>query len=223
MKRFLYEDEIMVQRMKTAKEGWFWLVKLAYMFIGFPFLLFVGIATIYALSTSRAEAQIAGLPQFALLVWACVLVPVAIFAYGIFSRRRLVKSITAALRSVEYFNPDPAYEAYHEGDGKYLGIDTEKGTILYVHKIRKGEVDVVALTMDDWINREVDGSMLRLYTKFPRLPCVEIATPWAQRWYDTLGAMEYKRPKPPAQFTSYVSKRLERLEQEHQIFIPRVV
>lgn len=212
----------MVQRLKTAREGWFWLVKLAYMLIGFPCLLFIGLMTLYALTSSRAEAQISGLPLFSLLVWSGVLIPVAIFAYGLFSRRRLLKNITAAMRDSAYFNPDSAFEVYHEGDGKYLGIDTENGTILYVHKIRRGQVDVVGLTMEDWINREVDGNTLRLYTKFPRLPRIEISTPWAERWFDALGAMEFKRPATPLHFASHVSKQLETLERDHRILIPRV-
>ena len=212
----------MVQRLKTAKEGWFWLVKLVYMFVGFPFLLFIGLVTLYALNSPRAEAKIAGLPLFALLVWAAVLIPVGVFAYGVFSRRRLLKSITASLRDPGYFDPDAAYETYHEGDGKYLGIDIQNGTILYVHKIRKGAVDVVGLTMDDWTDREVDGSMLRIYTKLPQLPRIEISTPWAQQWFDTLGAMEHKRSNTPRGFAGYVGNRLEQLELDHHIQIPRL-
>ncbi|MEA9996472.1 plasmid IncI1-type surface exclusion protein ExcA [Pseudomonas sp. AA4] len=211
---------MMVQRLKTAKEGWFWLAKMVYLFT-LPFLLFIGVVTLYALHSPRAEAKIAGLPLFSLLVWVGVMIPVAVFVYGIFSRRRLLKSITTSLRSAEYFNPDATYEMYHEGDGKYLGIDINNGTILYVHKIRKGEVDVVPLTMDDWINREVEGKMLRIYTKLPQLPRIEIATPWAQRWYDSLGAMEFNRRTTPHPFASYVGNRLAKLERDHQIQIPR--
>lgn len=210
-----------MQRLKTAKEGWLWLVKLGYMAC-LPFLVAIGGVTLYALNSPRAEAHIDGLPLFALLVWAAVLIPVGKFVHGLFSRRRLLKSITASLRHPEYFNPDEAYEVYHEGDGKYLGIDVHNGTILYVHKIRTGTVDVVALTMDDWINREVEGNMLRLYTKFPQLPRIEISTPWAQRWFDTLGAMEYKHRGSSRSFASYVSHELEKLEREHHIQIPRV-
>jgi len=211
----------MVQRLKTAKEGWFWLVKTIYLFC-LPFLLFIGAVTLYALNSPRAETKIAGLPLFTLLVWTAVLVPVAVFVYGIFSRRRLLKSITASLRDSDYFNPDATYEMYHEGDGKYLGIDTHNGTILYVHKIRNGAVDVVALTMGDWINREVEGNMLRLYTKLPQLPRIEFSTPWAQRWFDTLGAMEHKHYSTAQPFARYVGNKLETLERDHHIQIPRV-
>lgn len=107
-------------------------------------------------------------------------------------------------------------------DGKYLGIDSRNGTILYIHRIRKGQVDVVGMTMADWTNREIEGNMLRLYTKFPELPRIEIKTPWAQRWYDTLGAMEYKRYSTPKPFPEYVRDHVEQLEREHQIHIPSV-
>lgn len=106
--------------------------------------------------------------------------------------------------------------------GKYLGIDARNGTILYIHKIRKGQVDVVGLTMGDWTNREVEGNKLRLYTKFPELPCIEISTPWAQRWYDTLGAMEYKRYTTAKPFGLYVREHAEKLERENKIHIPNL-
>ncbi|WP_310649584.1 plasmid IncI1-type surface exclusion protein ExcA [Pseudomonas mosselii] len=209
-----------MQRQKSAKEFGFWLVTKAYVVV-FPFLLIVGSGCLYALTSNRPEAKIAGLPLFTLMVWTTILAPVALFMYGTFSRRRLLKSIVTSLRNPDVFCPSPTFEVYHEGEGKYLGIDVEHGTILYVHKIRKGAVDVVALTMDDWTNREVDENTLRLYTKRPQLPRIEISTPWAQRWFDVLGAMEHQRPTPRRPFPSHVGNALEGLERQHHIQIPR--
>lgn len=209
-----------MQRMKTAKEGWFGFFRIVFMFC-YPFLLLIACMLMYALTSSRAEAKINGLPQLTAMVWAVVLVPAVWFVYGIYSRRQLLKSITAELRDPQFFNPTPDFEMYHEGDGKYLGIDVNKGTILYVHKIRKGEVDVVALTMNDWTDREVEGRMFRLFTKFAQLPRIEIATPWADRWYDTLGAMDCQKYDGRS-FAQDVSRKLEQVERNHHIQIPRV-
>ncbi|RMN03523.1 putative Exclusion-determining protein, partial [Pseudomonas savastanoi pv. glycinea] len=203
-----------VQRLKTAKEGWFWIVKIFYMLFAFPFAVLVGVPSLFIASSLIEEKDFTTL-GFCSMLWLGVLIPMGIFIYGVLSRRRLLKRVTRAIKSPQFFNPDPTNEIYHEGDGKYLGIDTKNGTILYVHRIRKGQVDVVALTMDDWTNREVEGKgILRLYTKHPDLPRIEIGTPLAQLWYDTLGAMEHKQKQysTPQPFNRYVHDRLEALE-----------
>lgn len=211
----------MVQRLKTTKEGTFWLAKLAYG-ISFPFLVAVGGITLYALSSSRPEAKIDGLPLFALLVWSAVLIPLLVFVYRLFSRRRLLRSITATLRDPVFFDPDASYEAYHDGEGKYLGIDIHNGTLLYVHKIRDGEVDVVAMNVSDWVEREIDGQTLTIFTKMPELPRIDIVTPWAQRFFDTLGAMAIKHRGSSNAFSSHVFHKMEQLEREYDIQIPRL-
>ncbi|WP_057425090.1 plasmid IncI1-type surface exclusion protein ExcA, partial [Pseudomonas amygdali] len=203
-----------VQRLKTAKEGWFWIVKIFYMLFAFPFAVLVGVPSLFIASSLIEEKDFTTL-GFCSMLWLGVLIPMGIFIYGVLSRRRLLKRVTRAIKSPQFFNPDPTNEIYHEGDGKYLGIDTKNGTILYVHRIRKGQLDVVALTMDDWTNREVEGKgILRLYTKHPDLPRIEIGTPLAQLWYDTLGAMEHKQKQysTPQPFNRYVHDRLEALE-----------
>lgn len=209
-----------MQRLKTAKEVCAWLMKMGYMVL-FPFLVVIGGITLYALNSPRAEAKIDGLPLFALLVWAAVLIPAGIFVCRLFSRRRLLRNITASLRQRDYFDPDSAHEVYHDGEGKYLGIDINNGTILYVHKIRNGAVDVVAMNMSDWVGSEVEGQTLRLFTKLPELPRIEIVTPWAQRFSDTLGVLIIKHRGSSSPFSSHVFRQLDRLEREFDIQIPR--
>ncbi len=211
----------MVQRIKTAKEGWFGLIKLAYMLVAFPFALIIGGLSLFMAPSLITEGAYSTLFFFAVL-WLGVLIPVGVFAYGVISRRRLLKSMVASLQSPDYFSPDASNEIYHEGDGKYFGIDTKHGTILYVHRIRKGQVDVLAMTMDDWTNREVEGRLFRLYTKLPELPRIQVATPLAQRWYDMLGAMEHKQFSTAPSFKQHVRGRLDELEREHSVQIPRL-
>lgn len=210
-----------VQRLRTAKEGWVWIVKIMYMFIAFPCALLISIPSVF-MAPSLLEEKAYSTFFFFAVIWLGALIPIVIFVNGVMSRRRLLKQVTAAIKNDRYFNPDPDNEIYHEGDGKYLGIDTKNGTILYVHRIRKGQLDVLALTMGDWTNREVEGnSILRLYTKLPDLPRIQIGTPLAQQWYDTLGAMEYKQYSTPQPFARYVDDRLGALERDLSVHIPR--
>ncbi|WP_440800801.1 plasmid IncI1-type surface exclusion protein ExcA [Serratia marcescens] len=211
----------MVQRLKTTREGWAWIFKILYMVLALPCLLFLALASLLTLSDVLKSGDLYQLFFYG-LIWAAILIPVAIFTKQVISKRRILKVITNDVKDPEYFMPEQGYEMYHEGDGKYLGIDIKRGTILYVHRIRKGEVDVVGLDMKDWTNREVEGKMFRLYTKLPELPRIEIATPWAQRWFDTLGSMEFKQYQPAMPFSEYVDIHREQLERENHIAIPRL-
>ncbi|WP_060445497.1 plasmid IncI1-type surface exclusion protein ExcA [Serratia marcescens] len=213
---------MMAQRMKTAKEGWFFLFKLAYGLLALPFLLFVALIYTFMSFDSGLGSQQGNAIIFTSIVWAAVIIPVGVFFFSVINKRRLLKIITNDIKHPDYFMPEQGYEMFHEGDGKYLGIDIKRGTILYVHRIRKGEVDVVGLDMKDWTNREVEGKMFRLYTKLPELPRIEISTPWAQRWFDTLGSMEFKQYQPAMPFSEYVDIHREQLERENHIAIPRL-
>lgn len=209
-----------VQRLKTPREFWLWVVKFAYLLIAVPALSCIGVAFFFMALSESGPLQTTDftLSAFAL---AGVIGPCGLMMQGVLARRRVLKSITAALRSPNYFWPAEGYEQYHEGDGKYLGIDTERGTVLYVHHIRKGQVDVIALTMNDWTNREVDGKTFRLYTKLPELPRIEINTPWAQRWFDTLGAMEFKQYSTPLPFAEYVEGHREQIQEALSVRISK--
>ncbi len=210
----------MAQRLKTGKEFTFFLIKLAYGIVALPCLLILGLLSLFALNgASRTDSYIYILVG---MIWMGVIIPVAVFFFHVLKKRRLLKIITNDIKNPDFFMPEHGYEMFHEGDGKYLGIDIKRGTILYVHRIRKGEVDVIGLDMNDWTNREVEGKMLRLYTKLPELPRIEIATPWAQRWFDTLGSMEFKQYQPAMPFSEYVDIHREQLERENHIAIPRL-
>ncbi|WP_431225925.1 plasmid IncI1-type surface exclusion protein ExcA (plasmid) [Serratia sp. L9] len=211
----------MVQRLKTTREGWAWVLKILYMVLAVPCLLFLALASLLTLSDVLKNGDLYQLFFYG-MIWSALLIPVGIFAKRVISKRRILKIITNDIKHPDYFMPEHGYEMFHEGDGKYLGIDIKRGTILYVHRIRKGEVDVIGLDMNDWTNREVEGKMLRLYTKLPELPRIEIATPWAQRWFDTLGSMEFKQYQPAMPFSEYVDIHREQLERENHIAIPRL-
>lgn len=211
----------MVQRLKTTREGWGWVFKILYMVLAVPCLLFLALASLLTLSDVLKSGDLYQLFFYG-MIWSALLIPVGIFAKRVISKRRILKVITNDIKHPDYFMPEHGYEMFHEGDGKYLGIDIKRGTILYVHRIRKGEVDVIGLDMNDWTNREVEGKIFRLYTKLPELPRIEIATPWAQGWFDTLGSMEFKQYQPAMPFSEYVDIHREQLERENHIAIPRL-
>lgn len=207
-----------VNRMKTRKEFWFFLIKIAYMLIGLPFLLIAG--TVMLLTLPQQSSRVPGDVEGTILIWAAILIPIGIFIYRVFSRNSLLKKIVKSLRTSDYFSPNENHELYHPGDCKYLGIDIRNGTILYVHKIRSGQMDVIGLTMTDWTAKEVQGNIFRLYTRIPELPMIQIGTPWAKNWYDTLDAMANKNYSTPVPFSQYVSEQIDTLKRKYRVYIP---
>lgn len=219
-----------VQRLKSASEGIFEIAKLLYWILVLPSCLIPGVLLFIAAMSRGFHGTPGALYDdthdmliLLFLLWLPVLVPLGLHIFGFRSRSKLLKGIVHSIKEKNAFWPEEGSEFYFVNAGKYMGIDSRNGTILYVHRIRKGQVDVVGLTMGDWTNRELEGNVLRLYTKYPDLPCIEIKTPWARRWYDTLGAMEYKRYSMSKPFAEYVRDHVTPLEREHQIHIPQVV
>lgn len=209
-------------RFKTAKEHWYALIKFSYMFFAFPMFLLAGIVTASALTSTRSEDQVSGLPLFSILTWLGVLIPLVLFIYGYRNKARLLKHVASRMKSPNFFKPTAENEVYLVRSGKYLGFDINNGTILYVHRIRKGQVDVLGLTMKDWTHLEVEGNLFRVYTKYPELPCVEICTTSAQRWYDALGAMQHRDYTTPKPFTQYVNENIETLARDSNIQVPKM-
>lgn len=206
----------------TVSEALYKLLKITYAVVGVPFLLIAGIATLSALNSGTSPGSVSGIPLMSLLIWATLILPLVFFFRGRKARKKKLKKIIESLKEASFFQPAQGNETRSTSMDKYFGIDVKNGTILYVHRIRKGQVDVVGMTMSDWTHREISDKTLRLYTKFVDLPCIEIASYDAQRWYDMLGAMEHKRYSTPKPFPEYVRDHVAQLERDHQIHIPQV-
>lgn len=118
----------MVQRIKTRKEAAFFLIKLAYGLIGFPFLLILGVLALLSLTgAGRTDSDIYILIS---IIWLAILISVGVFFYNVFRKRRLLKIITNDIKHPDFFMPEPGYGMFHVGDGKYLGIDIQRGTCI---------------------------------------------------------------------------------------------
>jgi len=204
-------------RLKTGWETFFKSASVLYMLSAFPLALIMGLLMVFVAMPNILRDKDIGLMVLCALFWLGVLLPIAIIVFRTLRRRRQLRKIVTTLRHPQYFCPESHLEMFHEGEGKYLGIDVTHGTILYVHRIRQGTVDIVALTSKDWTNLEVQGKKLRINTRLVDLPRIEFATPWAERWYDTLGAMQYKEYSTPFPFTEFVESYTQQIERSNSV------
>lgn len=185
------------------------LVTNLYLMFVFPFALIITVVSLFFVSALVAQGAWSALSFYA-LCWVAAVVPAVKWVSKLVARRRVLREVIAYLRSPTYFDPVQDLECYHEGEGAYLGIDAARGTILSVRYAQKGQVNIVALTMNDWTSRELDGSRLRLCTNKVDQPFVEICLPSidvAERWYATLGAMESGNFGGSYAFPAYVADR----------------
>lgn len=218
-----------VQRTDSGLEKLWLLVRFAYYFLALPCLLFFMAASlIIYLNNQPGGHDDPAMAGFFILVWCAVLVPFGVRRYLKLSRRRQLKKMVEMLSSDERFSPQTQHQVLDAGRGQYLGIDIQRGTILYIHMVKKGLIDVVGLTMSDWTDRELEGSALRLYTRMPDLPVLSIyAHPTvAKELFNTLGAMNhngYSEPFPTEPWAEYVGRQSRFVEFENNVVVPQAV
>lgn len=216
-----------VQRIDTKKDSLKVLAKSGYYFLALPCLVFLAAASVIIYSNNEPGGHDPAMGGFFVLVWFALVVPLAVRRYGKVTRRNSLKKMVSLLSRADRFNPDEKHQLLDAGQGKYLGIDTEHGTLLYIHIVKKGLIDVVGLDMNSWTNRELEGGTLRLYTRQPEMPVLSVnAHPTAAKvMFDTLGAMSHntyttaqKEPWP-----LFVSQQSRFVEYENNAVVPQAI
>lgn len=219
-----------IQRTDSKLENVWTIIKFVYYFMALPMLVCYGIISLLILkgeANGRDLGSFGGdFHLFSLMVWAAIIVPLAFRFYAKKARRRKLNKMVAMLTSDERFSPQKQHQVLDAGRGKYLGIDTKHGSILYIHMFKKGIVDVVGLTMNDWSDSELEGSTLRVKTKNPDLPELSInAHPIvAKELFNTLGAMShnsYSEPYPKEPWSLHVGIQSRFVEYEHNVVVPQ--
>jgi len=164
---------------------------------------------------------------FFFLVWMGIILPLGYRRLSVIRRRRQLKTMVSMLSSAERFSPQKHHQVMDAGRGKYLGIDTKSGNILYIHIVKKGLINVIGLTMRDWTDRELEGGTLRLNTKNPEVPVLSInAHPIvAKELFNTMGAMShnsYSEAFPKEPWPLHVNIQSRFVEFEHNVVVPQV-
>lgn len=216
-----------VQRHDNSFDVMWALARTVYYFIYLPCASIFAALTLFVFIGSSSKHSLFVTDYFLLsMLWLSILVPLGFRRFGINNRRRQLKKMVALLTSDERFSPQ--HQVLDAGRGKYLGIDTNRGNILYIHMVKKGLVDVIGLTMRDWTDSELEGSTLRVKTKNPEVPELSInAHPIvARELLNTLGAMSHKGYSelfPQEPWPEYVGRQSRFVEFEHNVVVPQVV
>ncbi|QLH64505.1 plasmid IncI1-type surface exclusion protein ExcA [Serratia symbiotica] len=201
------------------------LVRMLYYFVLLPCALLFSVITLPIVISS--SFKLFTTDYFLLtMLWLTILIPLAIRRCSFRNQRRKLEKMVALLSRPDRFSPQKQHQVMDVGDGKYFGIDTRHGTLLYIHRVKKDVIDVIGLSMKDWTRRQLEGSALRLYTRMPDMPVLSIhAHPSVARvLFDTLDAMShnhYDDPFPDA-WPEYVKQQSRFIEFEHDVVVPQV-
>lgn len=224
-----------VQRHVTWKEGIWALIRVLYYFLGVPSLLVLAFASLFAITSDirRPSSALYGhldgdMYLFFALIWAALIIPLGFRRFFIARRRRHLKWIVDRLTSEQRFKPQKQHQVLNAATGQYLAIDNKRGTILYIHMVKKGITDVMGLTMDDWTDRELEGNYFRIYTRNPDVPVlsVHVHPMMAKELFDTLGAMShnhYPEPVPQEPWATFVGNQCRAVERQHNVVVPQAV
>lgn len=121
---------------------------------------------------------------------------VGIMIYTNIRHRKNLNGILTRLKSNLAYDPRPSDEYYGFNKVTYMGVDTQKGTILYIaHVDRTGNIftkDMLIMGFDtsNWRNIELKGNSIKIYTKTPDIPFIEFSHKHASHLFETISAMK---------------------------------
>jgi hypothetical protein len=198
----------MVQRERTGFETAKGVTQaLATVFVMPALLILAVVYTVHYNHSSPYDAD-SGYGPWALLYWVLFLTPIIMRLRTVRRRKRTIKGIAAMVEGENYW-PQKS-NVLTEGWQNYLGVDGIRGTLLYIRMTRDGVYDVLGLDMYDhgWTRVERVGAKIKLYTKIPECPSLEITAPGGEndalKLYDVICAMQHRVYEYKASFPDLV-------------------
>lgn len=144
--------------------------------------------------------------------WLCLTAPFAINYILAKKRKQKIQSVLSEIRATGHFNPTKDSEGWLFWKNTYIGFDYRKGTIVYIRIYPGNVMDVIGFDAYSLTRTEVEGSRLRLYTKFASLPVIPIDTYAASNLADHIHGMNNKGYSYSFNFPEIVKKKREKLE-----------
>lgn len=191
----------MTRRERNKKENTLLIIKVLSSIFIMPALFIL--AFISTISSRSGDGVIA------LVLWTLFLIPIILWQINVRKRARKLKNIVA-LYDNGSFAPQKG-NVITEGYQVYLGADAIRGTILYIYMTREGVYDVLGLDMNSWTRIQRVGNKLKISTKIPECPSLEIAAPGGERdatyLYDVICAMEHRVYEYKTSFPQYVKQK----------------
>ncbi|ECE0486568.1 hypothetical protein KX75_20605 [Salmonella enterica subsp. enterica] len=156
------------------------------------------------------------------------IIPIIIYKKIGVSYKKRALAIIKSFRSDLAFDPLPEHEFF--GHDVYLGIDTQRGTIVYIAHPNSNffikDVLLMAFDNNSWRSIELINSTvpaIRINTNTPDIPHVTFTGKKARRIYDMISAMRSKNYQYDVSNPGYVEYKAEQAATEHgfNLILPR--
>ncbi|MGQ3665383.1 hypothetical protein [Citrobacter braakii] len=156
------------------------------------------------------------------------IIPILIYKKIGMSYKKRTLSIVNSFRSDLAFDPTPEHEFF--GHDVYLGVDTNRGTIVYIAHPSSNfftkDVLLVAFDNTSWSSIELINSTIpaiKINTKTPDIPHVTFTGKQARRIFDMINAMRSKNYQYDVSNPGYVEYKAEQAATTHglNLILPR--
>lgn len=155
--------------------------------------------------------------------WFLLIAPFAINYVIAKKRKRKIQSVLEKIKETGHFSPVKSSEGWLFWQNAYIGFDYHKGTIVYIRIYPGNVMDVIGFDAYSLTRTEVDGSTLRLYTKFASLPMLPLKTGAASNIANHLHAMNNKGYSYNFNFPDIVNRKRTEMETVAGMPIPELV
>ena len=219
------EEVIMsqIERVNPVKDPLWRKVFRIYMMTCFPCALLITLPSVFIIPSLLRKGDYLTLSLF-VAIWVAFAVPLISAGLSKLRHRKVLGHMVALLSCPHRFSPR-AHQVVDTKRGQYFGVDTDRGTLLYIRRVNRDTTDVVALTMDDWVKCEQDGACLRIHTCRTDVSplCVYDHPASVGLIAETLRAMRHRRyPEPAGESWSHYVRRQSRLiPYAHNVIAPQ--
>ncbi|CNI32330.1 MULTISPECIES: plasmid IncI1-type surface exclusion protein ExcA [Yersinia] len=201
-------------RHTTKKETILGVSIMFYIIAGIPIFLFIASFSTWMASDIYSPNRNRDL-LYAALSWSALIIPIGWYIIRYFNKRRRLTSILSTIKSDESYDPTPENEIREIHSSAYFGIDTKRGTMLYVRLLNNKEVDILGFNISNWRQCELRANnQLRLYINSTEMPFIDIQNSKAWLLYEKICVMRNQQYNYPYNFPGYVKHNTERLANE---------
>ncbi|AWK15725.1 plasmid IncI1-type surface exclusion protein ExcA [Candidatus Fukatsuia symbiotica] len=185
-----------------------------YVWAGIPMLLFYGVGFMLVTNDYRYFSVKNESIILSQLCWAALLIPLLWCIIRYINKRRRIAKILATIKSDESYDPTPDNEIREMHSSAYFGIDTKRGTMLYIRLFNKKEIDIFGFNINNWRHCELTGTnKLRFYINSTEVPFIDIQHRRAWLLYEKICVMKNQQYDYPYNFPGYVKHNTERLSE----------
>ena len=165
-----------------------------------------------------------------LLFYTTVLISfIGIIIFTNLRHRRNLNGILSRLKSNLAYDPRSSDEYFGFNKVTYMGVDTQKGTILYIaHVDRTGNIftrDMLIMGFDtsNWRNIELKGNSIKIYTKTPDIPFIEFSHKHASHLFETISAMKGRTYEYELSAPGYIEHMAKKITEDMglNLILPR--